>query len=62
MALPSSGTLSLTDIKAAIPSSSNSLKQVCIDAGFTASFSMSQFYGYSGGTVTSYPQTYYVLK
>jgi hypothetical protein len=62
MALPSSGTLSLTTIKAAIPSSSNSLKQVCIDAGFTTTYTMSQFYGYSGGPVITYPLTYYVLK
>jgi len=62
MALPSSGTISLTDIKAAIPSSSNSLKQLSIDAGFTTTFNMSQFYGYSGGPVVFYPQTYYVLK
>jgi hypothetical protein len=62
MALPSSGTLTMTAIKAEIPSTSNSFSQISLDAGKTLPHSMSEFYGYSGGTVTTYPTTYYVLK
>jgi hypothetical protein len=62
MALPASGALTLTQIKAAIPSSSNSFAQMSLDAGFTAPHSMSEFYGYSGGGGVTAPIIFYTLK
>jgi len=61
MALPASGTLTLTEIKAAIPSTSNSFVQMSLDAGFSAPHAMSEFYGYSGGG-TAAPIIFYTLK
>ena len=54
MPLQGSGNLSISEIKAEQGNSSNSLKQMGLDAGFTVPFNMSQFYGYS-----SYSNSYY---
>src|SRR5690242_731951 len=47
MTLPSSGPLSISQIKAELGSTSNSLKTLSIAAGFTAPYKISKFYGYS---------------
>lgn len=47
MTLPSSGPLSISQIKTELGSSSNSLKALCTQAGFGPPYSISRFYGYT---------------
>ncbi len=47
MALPSSGPISISDIKTELSSSDNSLRNLSGTAGFSTPDSMSEFYGYS---------------
>ncbi len=54
MALPSSGELSIADIKTELGSSSNSLKDLSLAASKTAPHGMGEFHGYSHVTLTSY--------
>ena len=55
MALQSSGQISISDIKAELGSSSNSLAQLSGQgAGFSAPHAMSEFYGYSAYTNSHY--------
>jgi hypothetical protein len=49
MALPPSGPISISMIKAELSSSSNSLRTLSSLAGFSTPDSMSEFYGYSVG-------------
>jgi hypothetical protein len=53
MALPSSGPLSINDIRNALSSSSGSLRDLSALAGFSTPDSISEFYGYNP-TPTSY--------
>ena len=54
MALQSSGQISISDIKAELGSTSNSLAALSVAAGKTAPHSMSEFYGYSAAEVNDY--------
>ena len=54
MALPTSGPLSISMIKAELGSSSNSLRTLSSLAGFSTPDSMSEFYGYSSGSTIEY--------
>jgi len=47
MTLQSSGAISISQIKAELSSSSNSLRDLSADAGFSSPDAMSEFYGYS---------------
>jgi hypothetical protein len=47
MALPQSGPIRMSDIKAELASSSNSLRNYSAAAGKTAPDAMSEFYGYA---------------
>lgn len=49
MALQSSGAISISQIKAELGSSSNSLRTLSSEAGFGTPDAMSEFYGYSAG-------------
>jgi hypothetical protein len=53
MALPTSGPLSISMIKAELGSSSNSLRTLSSLAGFSTPDAMSEFYGYSNAPTTS---------
>jgi len=50
MALPSSGALSIDDIRTEIGSESGSLKTLSVAVGFAPPYAISNFYGYSSGT------------
>lgn len=54
MALQGSGAISISDIKAELGSSSNSLRTLSAAAGFSTPDAMSEFYGYSAGEVNEY--------
>lgn len=54
MALQTSGKITISDIKAELGNTSNSLKALSLDAGFTPPFAMSDFYGYSAATESLY--------
>ena len=51
MALPSSGPLSINDIRNALGSTSGSLRTLSALAGFTSPDSISEFYGYSSAVI-----------
>lgn len=50
MALPSSGPLSISQIKAELSTSQNSLRYLSQSVGFSTPDSISEFYGYSAAT------------
>jgi hypothetical protein len=54
MALPPSGPISISMIKAELGSSSNSLRTLSSLAGFSTPDAMSEFYGYSANSTISY--------
>jgi hypothetical protein len=54
MALQTSGAITISDIKAELGNTSNSLEALSLDAGFTAPHAMSDFYGYSAATANLY--------
>lgn len=54
MALQSSGAIKISEIKAELGSSSNSLRALSAAAGFSTPDAMSEFYGYASYTNTSY--------
>jgi len=54
MALPSSGEISIGDIRTEIGSSSGSLRTLSSAAGKSTPDAMSEFYGYSHVTLTSF--------
>ncbi len=54
MALQSSGAIKISEIKAELGSSSNSLRTLSAAAGFSTPDAMSEFYGYASYTNTSY--------
>jgi hypothetical protein len=54
MALPPSGQISISMIKAELGSSSNSLRTLSSLAGFSPPDAMSEFYGYSSGSTIEY--------
>jgi len=54
MALPSSGQISIGDIRTEIGSSSGSLRTLSAAAGKSTPDAMSEFYGYSSVTLTSF--------
>ena len=54
MALQSSGAISISDIKTELSSSSNSLRTLSSEAGFSTPDAMSEFYGYSAGPTLIY--------
>lgn len=54
MALQSSGAISISDIKAELGSSSNSLRALSSAAGFSIPDAMSEFYGYAAYTNTQF--------
>lgn len=59
MPLQSSGQISISDIKAELGSSSNSLRTLSADAGFSTPDAMSEFYGYSHGGATEVNDYYW---
>lgn len=60
MALPSSGQISLRDIaqELGVSETNMSLNSMAATAGFSAPYSVQQFYGYSHNTVGSFSGTY----
>jgi hypothetical protein len=50
MALPSSGQLSINDIRTELGTSEGSLRSLSSTAGFSTPDAISEFYGYSAGT------------
>lgn len=59
MPLPSSGAISMSQIKAELSSASNSLRAYSLQVGFTTPDSMSEFYGYSPPTPPPTPPAVY---
>ena len=57
MALPTSGPLSISMIKAELGSSSNSLRTLSSLVGFSTPDAISEFYGYNTSTGTAYGYT-----
>lgn len=55
MALPTSGPISISQIKAELGSGSNSLRELSAAAGKSTPDAMSEFYGYSIPTTTTVP-------
>jgi hypothetical protein len=51
MALPSSGPLSINDIRTELGTSDGSLHNLSVTAGFSTPDAISDFYGYNGGTI-----------
>ena len=54
MALQTSGAITISDIKAELGNTSNSLEALSLDAGFTAPHAMSDFYGYANYSNVKY--------
>jgi hypothetical protein len=54
MALPSSGQLSINDIRTELGTSEGSLRSLSSTAGFSTPDAISEFYGYSGGTTVTF--------
>ena len=61
MTLQSSGTISISQIKAELGSSSNSLRTLSAAAGKSAPDGLTEFYGYSSGWSTSFNITRTVI-
>lgn len=59
MALPTSGPISISQIKAELGSGSNSLRALSAAAGKSTPDAMSEFYGYSNLTYTYYGNYHY---
>jgi hypothetical protein len=54
MALPSSGQLSINDIRTELGTSEGSLRSLSSTAGFSTPDAISEFYGYSAGTTVTF--------
>jgi hypothetical protein len=54
MALPSSGQLSINDIRTELGTSEGSLRNLSSTAGFSTPDTISDFYGYSAGTTVTF--------
>jgi hypothetical protein len=62
MALQSSGAIKISEIKAELDSSSNSLRALSDAAGFSTPDAMSEFYGFSAGPPPAIELSYLRLK